>query len=169
MSSPKTKFVMLIRQAVVLKPSSFLIWSLSTASYLFSAPAFSLSLISSSNFLRIVILKCKSVCIAPSLLISMGVKSSRNSWDPLGLPMHTPRRQHLSHWSLIPPKDYAITVSHLIFSLSNPSLPCKTHTNVSDLLKYSQTQPGRDGYSFLYISNGTFEISLIVFVSLALK
>lgn len=67
-------------------------------------------------------------------------------------------------------KDNAISLLLTLYSVCLTSVhPARLNINVSDLLKYSQTQPGRDSYSSLYISNGTFEISLIVFISPAVK
>lgn len=73
------------------EPSSCLVWSLSTASYLPSTPAFSLSVISSSHYFQNYYLKCKFDCYHPNFSGFHGCREQcLNSWVSPDPPMRTP-------------------------------------------------------------------------------
>lgn len=135
------------------EPSSCLVWSLSTASYLSSTPAFSLSVISSSHYFQNYYLKCKFDCYHPNFSGFHGRREQcLNSWVSPDPPMGTPCLQCFLLMKPIP----RVTMKCLcflpfFFSLCNRNSPCKTHTEVSDVQKCSQMQPGREATLVFFI------------------
>lgn len=153
----------------VFEPSSFLVWALSTASYLFPAPAFSISLISPSKCFRNCYFPCKSDYITPTLLISLGIENK--VWT-LNILQKFPCTLQACSICLIEASFHKwlcnSSASYPVFNLSNPSSPCEAQHNCFWFTKIFPHSIRERLLIFFSIFQRTFEFSLKVHINLAL-